>query len=136
MSKTYTLELTADELRNVDAIRGGACPVSLVRKLQDLAARAHADREAEDLQLPWHVERLVMQAPMVTVRGRDGRVPGSLEAARLMAAAPELLEAVKAAKTAIHHGHTSPGSGKRLDVAAALGLIDRALRKVETGVAE
>lgn len=126
MTKTYMLELTAEELA------GGG--ITLVwRKLNALRMEAAADREAADeLRLPWRAIRMGGGDTVPAVVREDGIFAcSSHRAAKLMAAAPELLEAVKAADEALNcsdeacccHGDVRPA-------------IARALRKVATGEVE
>lgn len=131
--KKYTLELTADELADVYLMGRGASYADRVRKLVDAA---QADREDQELKLPWRWGGENGYAPQHVyfsgVRSNGGDFPAvapSGRAARLMAAAPELLEAVKAAKRLL-------ATGNGAHAPEATRLIERALRKVETGVPE
>jgi hypothetical protein len=144
MSKTYTLELTADELGDVDAVRGRnfATP-DLVDKLYKLAERAKLDRElaerqrqADELHLPWKAQYdetyrtgWYVNSPGPTFARLHVACGSSSErAAKLMSAAPELLEAVKACALLDTRWGAIAGPTRE--------LINRALRKVETGEPE
>ena len=139
MSKTYTLDLTAEELE-ILATRadGHTVPDEKVRKLH---AKARADRERNDLRLPWRAKlasaigdyNAPTRATWVVVdepqRGGGQIIYRTEAAARLMSAAPELLEAVQLVK----EQWLRDPAGKAPVVATA---IERALRKVETGEPE
>lgn len=131
MTRTYTLELTAEDLENVDWVRGRKFSTpTLASKLAELAERARADREADDLRLPWRFEALP-RGPHVCWSPVGGAAVRSTEMAKLMSAAPELLKAVKRL--------ASFGAGAAMDTIwhqEVRPLIERALRKVETGIPE
>jgi hypothetical protein len=132
--RVYTLELTADELESYlhgterkgrEAVYGG---------LKKLYEQACADRERDDLRLPWRIERScsLPDAAFERVRFGDGLAVSapSERAAKLMSAAPELLEAVQAVKRWI-------AAGQMLrQLHSLVEVLDRALRKVETGIPE
>ena len=135
--KRYTLELTAEELLPY----AGKRPDSwLAEKLVKLAEQATADREAAELRLPWRAvdmvneygDRALKPAPDATwaVLVLGNAMYRTERQAKLMSAAPELLEAVKGAKRHL----------KDMDDYSQTGwlttLIERALRKVETGTPE
>jgi hypothetical protein len=125
--KKYTLELTADELEKMHAV---AVPPAVGVKLLDLATEARADREADELRLPWVVgESTGLKGRGLAVFGGrlEERLTDTLTPAqaKLMAAAPELLEAVKAI--------TQVGASV-WTLTVAQELARRALRKVETGI--
>lgn len=128
MSKTYTLELTAEEVMGLNRDRLGLSDNSTWAKLAPLVEQARADREADELRLPWRAIGAVCHS-------NDGRTDGpgtycgyaaSEPAAKLMSAAPELLEAVRAWM------RTYP----KATLGNCVALSDRALRKVETGIPE
>lgn len=127
--KTYTLELTAEELRRLDERGYAATCGAIADKLEKLRDQAKADREQDELRLPWRAQEC--QAGMwLCVPVDGGELPLSERATKLRAAAGELLSAVMAARDYYN-------AGSRLvawkDVDA---LIERALRKVSTGVPE
>ncbi len=138
MLKKYVLELTAEELTTVSSRVRSHGKSDVVGKLDALEAQAKADREADDLRLPW---RAVHYGGSVTIGGWTcvtGQVGGSQmgtaeRAAKLMAAAPELLEAVQAFKDYMCDSLVDYDAPTRNEV---LRLTARALRKVETGVPE
>lgn len=138
--KTYTLELTAEELLE----EGKPWGAHALQKLVVLANQAKADREADELRLPWHTEWVNRHSGTMAVYApsNGGITPLSMtlpeRAAKLMSAAPELLEAVKAA-----NGHMTGPRGRGCvcrcpvtDGHADGCPIARALRKVETGIPE
>jgi hypothetical protein len=141
-TRKYTLELTAEELRSWEEAEGGD---SLDLKLIALAKQAKADRERDDLRLPWQaVEDIDGGYPWRVVPDRSHKVAverGHLNErqAKLMSAAPELLEAVQALQVwAASKGlpalfETTAGVAFDKDV---MRLVRAALRKVETGVPE
>jgi hypothetical protein len=122
--KVYTLELTAEELANWRD-RAGGC--SILKKVQDVADQARVDREADELRLPWKYDSRSGDNCLLSP-GWYSRFP-SKSAACLASAAPELLEAVQAAKKYIDYRGD-------WDLDIACDKINRALRKVETGVPE
>lgn len=134
MTKIYTLELTAEELEFTRKLVHNSPALS--DRLADLYSQAKADREADELRLPWRAERYTT--------GNNGDdwepvrrgynlldVGHSERAAKLMSAAPELLEAVQGMERRFKLHHNSQRDDEKL-----LSLIDRALRKVETGIPE
>lgn len=133
MTKTYTLELTAEELWSFAADTAAA-----QAKIQRLRDQERADREADELRLPWEITDF--NQPWLgkkAIRGAAGFAVSSYageRAAKLMSAAPELLAAVTAVVSYME------GFGKRDIVSgywsSVRPVIDRALRKVETGVPE
>lgn len=130
MSKTYTLELTAEELEKLKVADGASG--SLALKVCDLRIRAAADREQDDLRLLWkashdHHERVWWVEPKL-ISG-DSRDYSTAAMAKLMSAAPELLEAVKAVDE--YHRNISATRWEPIRP-----LIERALRKVESGIPE
>jgi hypothetical protein len=132
--KKYTLELTATEVWALSGTRlAGSGELREVRgKLAALDRQAVADRDAGELRLPWTAVRLSDSRWDVTGGGPDHYVVQSERAAKLMSAAPELLEAVKyisAIASRDSQGFWSLPPG-------LLSLVERALRKVETGVPE
>lgn len=130
MSKTYTLELTADELADMDY--GFAGPKAICDKVEALAAKARLDREQSDLRLPWRAhQRHICHDRAWSVLDSEYGNPATEAAVKLQSAAPELLEAVKAMQRCWAN---DDGSNEYVEV--VVPLIKRALRKVETGVPE
>jgi len=126
--KTYTLEIPADELEEWRTAGPRRC--DLLRRLDTLATQAKADREADDLRLPWRAQCAPGICWMVKDScGRAFDLENSERAAKLMSAAPELLEAVRAANR-WRQGMPAGGTWER----NVQPLIDRAIRKVETGI--
>lgn len=138
--RTYTLELTAEELAALGAVGGldnkasGDAKDAINGRLYALVAQAKADREADELRLPWRAARNGPSAWGVYVSESNGFVPAPTteRAAKLRSAAPELLEAVKAV-FAYRHPPGAKGDPWYREVAP---LIERALRKVDTGLPE
>lgn len=133
--KRYVLELTGKELQNVDWVRGTkfATP-EIAIKLYDLAKQAKADADHEDLRLPWRAE---LCRDEWYVRNADNTQP-SIRAFRLMSAAPELFEAVQAMRGYMGSDYQDwprfpEAHGLREGM---MHLVERALRKAATGVAE
>ncbi len=141
MSKTYTLELTAEDLKDLPGTNLTAWG-AIYRKLQGVAERAAADREQAELRLPWraHNDGLAANDPrswLVSNAGHD--VTWRTErAAKLMSAAPELLEAVKLVNEFFtgKHGRGCVCGCPVIDGHTGDCLIGRALRKVATGIPE
>jgi hypothetical protein len=132
MSKVYTLTLTAEELedRRWESLRGSSLSRVAIQ-VAEQAEQARADRERDDMRLPWSAEESVPGIGSWCVQMTGHRAYfGSDRAAKLASAAPELLEAVQAVKQAFD----MLGQCERFPMAAR--LIERALRKVETGVPE
>lgn len=135
MTKKYTLELTAEEAASMMQPGQPGVPSSVFYKLEALAKQAKADREADELRLPWRVDSLAdrhgiaFEAPEYGSLCRLLHPNISLRAAKLMSAAPELIEAVEACKEQIER---DPG----FRAPVVVQLIERALRKVETGTPE
>jgi hypothetical protein len=122
--KRYTLELTEREL--------GDCIV-INNRIERLRAQAKADRERDDLELPWKAVQHAERRWGVRSSGKDYWMPQPTERqAKLMSAAPELLEAVKCFAGWYRAAFKSSMDGND----EVERLIDRALRKVETGVPE
>lgn len=122
--KTYTIELTADQLDQLTAtyIRG-----DIQKKVVAAAEQARADREGPDLRLPWgwsggHPDS---HHYLVLADGWHAVMP-SAEAAALASAAPLLLEAVRAAKRLCDSWDLGV---KYCYDGALVGAVDRALRK-------
>jgi hypothetical protein len=137
--KIYRLELTAEELEGLP----GSCYIndkSVVAKLSALVEQARVDRERDDLRLPWEWVDVPSDAPSRYGYDRPGcaelKCPGcqgTLRMKRLVFASPELLEAVQAVKEYdLRNLHPSAVEYRK----TVAPLIDRALRKVETGQAE
>lgn len=129
--KTYVLELTAAEVE-ASHMR---FPDSTRARLGALKAQVEADRLAHKPALPWKagaVDKLGRPvdygAPIVDA---DGEWPGRAEDLKLMAAAPELLDAVKAANERLTgpSGHGCFCSCPVIDGHSDGCLIVRALRK-------
>lgn len=134
MSRTYTLELTAEEL--LTCARGIGIREGLVReKVMPLIEQAKADREADELRLPWRAEDLYNGAAIVKFgNGFFSTDIYGRRAANLMSAAPELFEAVKAFDRLVtRQWHKPDWATYEREV---VPLIDRALRKVESGQPE
>jgi hypothetical protein len=132
MAKTYQLEVAVDELD--DILEGGSARVQ--QRLRDLAMKARADREAADLRLPWRVHNGNSIACGVDGKEYFFRAP-SCRAANIMAAGPELLEAVQAAVLwSDRFPDTEDGDGDREWMRDVEPPIQRALRKVASGVPE
>ncbi len=132
--KTYTLELTAEELEDPqwDWVRGRPTFRDSVTRLQDLREQARADRERDAMELPWSAQHPGGAWEFVT-GSRFRFWHASERMVKLMSAAPELLEAVQAAKDLID----SWERGAKICYHARLvSTTQRALRKVETGVPE
>lgn len=127
--KTYTLELTAEELCGWRD-RAGGCDV--LRKVQELANRAKTEREADELRLPWTAELDGVGWALRRAGATVGYHTDCERAAKLASAAPELLEAVQAAKEYLDRRIVVEGT----TYWNILRLCERALRKVETGVPE
>lgn len=133
-NKTYTLELTAEELENIDWVRGRKFSTpEIACKLYDLQQQARQDRAADELRLPWRVgqcdNHYFVLGPVSPEGNRSER------AAKLMSAAPELLEAVQAW---MHRYHELDCTSVEWDLAGqkAVKLSERALDKVRTGIPE
>lgn len=138
--KTYTLELTAEELEQQKI--STMSPVD--QKLSALRAQARADQAAADLRLPWRavccgewLDGAGQLRSSWMVHHNNGSSPwsglASKQSALLMSAAPELLEAVKGVRRWVNEMvevGTMQEAEFRLQVKP---LIERALRKVETG---
>jgi hypothetical protein len=143
MKKTYTLELTAEELAEVDwgyFLPGPSLTTALrplVSKVKELAAQAKADREADELRLPWKAVAScsITSLPLTCLQLSTGVVMGTPTEpiAKLMSAAPELLKAVKAFN---EWRHRLPENTYDDSWRAVHRHIVRALRKVETGIPE
>jgi hypothetical protein len=136
--KKYVLELSAEELDPLKNLAHRS--VSLADKLARAFEAAEADREAEDLRLPWRVSQGGDGQFYVEIGALHWRSP-SARVAKLMSAAPELLEAVKAADAypTEQHMECKCGAGEDWDgewMRTVQPLIDRAIRKVATGVPE
>lgn len=140
--KVYTLELTAEELEGFsfcwtytgDAPKERIAATST--KLEQLRKQAKADREADEMRLPWKAVGGANGVWDCIADDFPSRIKSPYvrteRAAKLMSAAPELLEAVRACKA---HWDCSAADDERLGYVAQ-AAIDRALRKVETGVPE
>lgn len=144
--KMYTLQvpLSADDLLDdhsrLDRLRGYGGPVGeIVLHLMELQRQAKADREADDLRLPWRVRRTVHEShkTWTVMDGEEnlgwGTIGQYTEAqVKLMSAAPELLEAVQAMRDWAINGFAK---GTNWDTRVE-PIVQRALRKVSTGVPE
>lgn len=137
--RKYTLELTADELVKLSKCYPHDYIVGLGFKLSQLRAQADEDREADDIGLPWYTNesRTDLGWWKLYRTGTAGPVgPSGVmseRAAKLMSAAPELLEAVEAWKAWDETGFDDLNAER---LAAARAAVARALRKVATGVPE
>jgi hypothetical protein len=130
MTKKYTLELTAEEL---ETGLDGMYRSSVVDKFLALQEQRRKDREAADLRLPWRVSKNGWYG--WAVHDADGSSCNTTErAAKIRAAAPELFEAVQAMKRCWEGDLANHQADDYERVVEP--LIDRALRKVSTGVPE
>lgn len=131
--KTYTLELTAEELD--EHLVKGYTLSAIDRRLDELKMQAKSDREQADLRLPWGVKT---NGTRFYVQGSNAAecniCVASEAAAKLMSAAPELLEAVRAWMK--RYEDLSGEVPWDPEAYHCVGLSTRALRKVETGVPE
>jgi glutamyl/glutaminyl-tRNA synthetase len=136
-TKTYQLELTAEELADMYKYRGTVGPIydRVIEKLNVLVEQAAEDREAKELKLPWSASYTTTdnQDPrnwLVSDKGHN--VTWRTErAAKLMSAAPELLDAVKAFRD-----YMSDSCTDSLTREEVLTLMYKSLRKVNTGKPE
>lgn len=142
--KKYVLELSAEELESLDKYRKLSGTVLTATKEQldkvdgrvsALIAQAKADRADDELRLPWRAKRTMHSdgpAWWVEPWSMNGWSEG---AARLASAAPELLEAVKAVERYMSlNGPEFALRGRWHH--EIVPLLERAMRKVETGVPE
>lgn len=143
--RKYVLELTAEELEYLApaAPPGAEHAVAQAadKKLRSARERARADRDADDLHLPWHVQRIENTPYRPIFRfwmGEQYTEFRSERQAKLMSAAPELLEAVQAANEYMtgRSGHGCMCRCAVIDGHTAACPIVRALHKVESGVTE
>lgn len=131
--RKYVLELSAEEaevlcLQGVAATPAGATVVGKLRAMRD---RVAADREEDDLRLPWRIWQNA--AGFWYANDNTGSTPISKRAAMLRSAAPELLDALKAAA----EWPSLAGRWSRSEWDQRVQpSIDRALRKVDTGIPE
>jgi hypothetical protein len=133
MAKTYHLELTAEEVEAWANRVGNKMPIAV--KLDALAEQARADRERDELRLPWRVCEQMGDHYVVFSGDADYRpaYPKSAQVANLMSAAPELLEALKAVMQWADDTDADCQPSWSEDVRP---YINRALKKVRTGVPE
>lgn len=131
MTKTYTIEVTADELDEWWRNESGDSDSSLDGRLSKLAEQVRVDR-GDDVRFPWKAYN-----DHGTWRlGQNGGWPGTKRAACLASAAPELLEAVKAVESWWSDVTEKTGTYWTTYMYRCEPLIKRALAKVETGVPE
>jgi hypothetical protein len=131
--KTYAVELTADEVARLLVGPGAVTCVSVRDKLKVAWDASRSDREAAELLLPWSAECDGRGWCLRRAGQEAGALMGCERAAKLASAAPELLDAARAAQMALRHTDTASGSAERLEVVATIGRIERAIRKAETG---
>lgn len=139
-AKTYTLEVTAEELAALGAVGGLDNEASreaknaITERLYGLVEKTKAERERDQLRLPWKVPEVTAQqhGAVLNADGVCVSFCGTTRARRLASAAPELLEAVQAAREWMRQ----PGRSTRPRTSDVEALIERALRKVETGIPE
>lgn len=131
--RVYRLELTAEELETY-VVKGNHSHV--YSRAKEALQQARADREADELRLPWKVYRTDCRdyKTWTVSDGKDnlgwGHAGQYTEAqVKLMSAAPELLEAVQAVVRWL------PDMNIDYDTAVQ-PLIERALRKVDSGIPE
>ena len=137
MTKKYTLELTAEELAELQA---KATPIAIIsshrsttleRKLEALDVQSRADREADELRLPWRA-RKYDNDPRWVVLPRDFTqfcFERNERAAKLMSAANEWKQAAIKLHGALYAtSSASADEGRR--------LFEKAKRKEETGIPE
>jgi hypothetical protein len=135
--KTYTLELTAEELEKFGM---SAAPKWdwFFERIGELQKKAARDREADELRLPWRMYDGT--SPDSRPACADYKCPscqGTPAMRRLVLAAPELLEAVQAIPRTVHAARTAEYPAKCLDALRTLeAAAYRALRKVSTGLPE
>lgn len=143
--KRYVLEMTAEELLAYAAQCEAVAP--LAEQMRAAVAQAKADRDADDLHLPWHVSRIenTLYGPIFRFWvGERYTEFKSERQAKLMAAAPELLEAVQAAReftkrwdlSVLGRGTSQYTNGHADWDANIEKLLERALRKAATGQPE
>ncbi len=139
MTKTYTLELTSEEVDRIEEKGLDKSDVELRQKISAIRTAARLDRERDDLRLPWRaIDNGSGGVPWAVRRCGDGENCYTMlngPAAKLMSAAPELLEAVQAVRrwAKMVEGGTILEAEYRLQCKP---LLERALRKVETGTPE
>jgi hypothetical protein len=126
--KLYKIEFSEAELLGYDTTRMRAPTCSAEKRLYDMIDMAKADREAEDLRLPWRYEASI-GGPRLLIGGYSP-VLASPAIARLASAAPELLKAVQACNA----WHSKYPTGEWVN--RIQPLIECALRKVASGVPE
>lgn len=142
--KRYTVELSAEELARMVDAKGVARPELIGAHAYNavcrVIAQAQADREADELRLPWRAKNPPGGSWYLVCRGRhEASVDFGRDAlaCKLASAAPELLDAVMFAKAAIRAAANGETPAARVDVLMRMDeRIERALRKAETGVPE
>jgi hypothetical protein len=128
-TKTYTLELTAEELDQLDVSSLQRLDSACTRILK-LREQARSDRQGGDLRLPWSAKQDADGVWWVHDSLPEDDIDWTAEMCKLMAAAPELLDAVKYFKrVAERDGFWSLPPG-------LMSVVDRALRKVKSGIPE
>ena len=131
MERKYVLELTAEELKSYLHGTERTGREAVYSGLKKLYEQAVADREADELRLPWSAVECNTKGKWLVLdcEAMQGRV--SERAAKIRAAGHDLLEAVQAVKSFM----TGCGGSEKWE-RTITPLIQRALKKVETGVPE
>lgn len=130
--RKYRLEMTAEELLAYAAQCEAVAP--LAEQMRAAIAQAKADREDDDMRLPWRAWSDSQRGwYMAGVGSTQLWAAPSERAAKLASAAPELLEAVRAARHFWAARHERDWLQWERDVHP---LVERALRKVELGQPE
>ena len=122
--KKYTFELTTEE---VLAWRNGGDWTKFSKRMDELYSKVKDEHESEELNLPW---RAIGRGKHWVVRNAKVVGDRNEKTAKLQSAAPELLEAVKAAA---EYWKTQQSL---VWIREVLPLIELALRKVATGEPE
>lgn len=128
-------------MEDIATLKCGVRDEVIDAKLDALWASTRADREGDDLRLPWTVTDFgEHRGGKLGIRGKDGFAVVSYasdRAAKLMSAAPELLDACKLIPALVHAARTENVATRLEALCVELERIAyRALRKVESGVPE